>query len=255
MDGTVLVATEGAVRMLTFNRPERLNALDIAMRREVAAQLKAAQKDAAIRAVVLTGAGERAFCAGQDLNESAALKPKDGPAWMASWKAYFTALSSFTKPLIAALNGVAAGGGFETALLSHVRLAQPAARLLMAEVDIGLPAIVGGFLLSTHLGVSRANEITLTGRTITAEEGRDIGLLREIVPAERLVARALDLARELAARPPHAMRLNLERFRTLLRRNLAEAERASVRYQSQAVATGEPQQAMAEFLAKRKKKA
>ena len=253
MNKTVLVATDGPVRVLTLNRPERLNALDVGVRREMAAQLKAAQKDPEIRAVVITGAGERAFCAGQDLHESEALKPKDGPIWMASWKAYFIAVSSFTKPLIAALNGVAAGGGFETALLCHLRLAQPATRLVMAEVDIGLPAVVGRFLLQTHLGHSRANEITLTGRTILAEEARDIGLLKEIVPADRLLARAQEVARELAAKPPQAMQLNLERFRTLMRRGLAEAERASVRYQAEAVATGEPQKAMAEFFARRRK--
>ncbi|MBM3570998.1 MAG: enoyl-CoA hydratase/isomerase family protein [Alphaproteobacteria bacterium] len=250
----VIDETVGAVRVLTLTRPERLNAIDMGARRQIVELLKSAGKDDAIRAVVLTGAGDRAFCAGQDLNESAALKPKDGPAWMATWRAYFAALSSFNKPLVAAINGVAAGGGFETALLCHVRLAQPAARLIMAEVDIGLPAIVGGFLLQAHLGVSRATEITLTGRTIHAEEARHMGLLSDIVPAADLRARAIEFGRALAAKPPNAMRLNLERFNALLRPGLAEAARASVRFQSEAVATGEPQKVMAEFLARRRAK-
>src|SRR5690606_7535635 len=100
----------------------------------------------------------------QDLNESAALSPDAGAEWMLGWKAYFEALSVCEKPVIAAVNGVTAGAGLETALLSDIRLATPDARFVMAEINIGLPAIVGGCLLTVHLGHSASVELTLSGR-------------------------------------------------------------------------------------------
>ena len=241
----------GAVRVLTLNRPERLNALDTVLRQLLAEALATAQREESVRAIMIAGAGPRAFCAGQDLNESSALAPADAARWMASWKSYFEALSSFNKPLVAAINGVAAGAGFQTALLCDYRLAVPAARFIMAEIDVGLPCIVGGHLLSIHLGQSRATEIVLSGRGIDSSEARQIGLLHEIVEPGDLGSRALAAAERLAAKPPVAMRLNLTRFRGLLRAGLTEAEDASALYQAEAVATGEPQRVMAAFLNKR----
>jgi enoyl-CoA hydratase/carnithine racemase len=236
MAATVLASDQGAVRILTLNRPERLNALDTPARRALAAHLAEAQAADTVRALILTGAGERAFCAGQDLHEGAGLQDQDAAAWMASWKGYFAALSRFTKPIVVAVNG---------------RLAAPSARFIMAEVDVGLPAITGGHLLQLHLGLSRAVELVLSGRAVAAAEAQRIGLVNEVVPADRLIDRALAVAGSLADKPPVAMRLNLERFRALLRADLEEAEDAAVAYQSEAVATGEPQRAMEAFLAAR----
>jgi enoyl-CoA hydratase/carnithine racemase len=251
MASEVLVADEGEVRVLTLDRPACLNALDRGTRRALAGQLAEAGKDENIRALVITGTGEWAFCAGQDLNESAALAPADGPGWMASWTAYFDALSTFPKPLVAAVNGVAAGAGFQTALLADLRLATPEARFIMAEVDAGLPAIVGEFLLRAHLGRSRAVELVLTGRALDAAEARDAGLLSELANVENLRGRALALAEALAAKPAQALRLDIGRFRAQLGAGLAEAEAAAARYQAEAVATGEPQKVMAAFLDRR----
>jgi enoyl-CoA hydratase/carnithine racemase len=240
------------VAVLALDRPRVLNALDTATRLAVAEALEACARDPQVAAVVLTGRGDRAYCAGQDVNESAALGPGDGPGWMASWEAYFAALSSFPKPIVHAVNGVAAGGGLETALLGDVRVAVPSARFLMAEIDIGLPAIVGGALLLAHLGLSRTTEIVLSGRTLDADEARQVGLVHEIVPPDRLLARARARAAELAAKPPVALSLDLRWFRARLAARLREASRAAVAYQSEAIATGEPQRAMARFLERRR---
>jgi enoyl-CoA hydratase/carnithine racemase len=238
--------------LLRLNRPKQLNALDHPLRMAVADALARAQADEGVRAIVLTGAGERAFCAGQDLNESAALGPGDGPAWMESWLRYFGAFSTTTKPLIAAVNGVAAGAGFETALLCDIRISVADARFIMAEIDIGLPAIVGGHLVKLHLGLSRAVDIVLSGRAVTAGEARDMGLVHEVVVAPgELEVRALAMARELAAKPRIAMRLDIERFREVAGAGLAAARAASARYQAEAIATGEPQEAMRRFFERR----
>jgi enoyl-CoA hydratase/carnithine racemase len=170
---------------------------------------------------------------------------------MTSWTAYFDALSRFTKPIVVAVNGVAAGAGLQTALLGDIRVAAPNARFSMAEVDVGLPAITGAYLLGLHVGQARAVDLVLTGRTVEAAEAERIGLVHEIAPAEALLARGVAIATELGAKPPVAMRLNLERFRGLVRTGLRAAEAAAVAFQSEAVASGEPQRIMAEFLARR----
>jgi enoyl-CoA hydratase/carnithine racemase len=246
------LARADRVATLTFDRPSALNALDTATRLAVVAALTDFANDPDIAAVVFTGAGERGYCAGQDVKESAALGRGDGLKWMESWKAYFRAVSAFPKPIVHAVNGVAAGAGFETVLMGDIRLAVPKARFIMAEVDIGLPAIVGGHLLRTHLGFSRMTELVLSGRTVDAEEARHIGLVHEIVPPKRLMARAHAVAAEIAAKPPVALALNLREFRRQFRIGLAEAANASAAYQDEAVATGEPQAAMARFLDRRR---
>jgi enoyl-CoA hydratase/carnithine racemase len=248
----LVVERDGPIAVLALNRPASLNALDTPTRRAVCAALDELAADAAIGAAIFTGAGERAFCAGQDVRESEALGRDDGRKWMESWTAYFTAVSSFPKPVVHAINGVAAGAGFETALMGDVRIAVPHARFIMAEIDIGLPAIVGGFLLKTQLGLSRATEMVLSGRAMHAEEARHAGIVHQIAAPADLMARAKACARELAAKPRTALALTLGQFRIQFRRGLADAEAASERYQSEAIATGEPQQAMARFLAKKK---
>jgi enoyl-CoA hydratase/carnithine racemase len=240
------------VLTITLDRPERLNALNSELRTALCGQLLGAAEDRQIRAIVITGAGDRAFCAGQDLTESASLSAGAGPEWMAGWRRYFETVSSCPIPIVAAINGVAAGAGLQTALVADIRIAVPKARLLMAEVNVGLPAIVGAYLLSIHLGLSRAVDLVLSGRTVLAEEAHQWGLVHELAEPDRLAARADAIARGLAAKPPHAMRLTLGNLRHALRRGLADAEAAAERYQSDAIATGSPQQAMERFLARQK---
>ena len=247
----LLVDREDGIAIATFNRPSALNALDTATRLAMVEALAQLAGDASISAIVITGAGERGYCAGQDIRESAALGREGGARWMESWRAYFAAVASFPKPIVHAINGVAAGAGFETVLMGDIRIAAPHARFIMAEIDIGLPAIVGGFLLKTHLGLSRTTELVLTGRTITADEARGFGLVHDVVAAPELLAAAKRRAQELAAKPPVALALTLGEFRAALCRGLSAAVAASVRYQSEAIATGAPQLAMAGFLRRR----
>lgn len=225
-----------------------MNALDAAMRARLCDILDTASADEATAAVVLTGAGDRAFCAGQDLHESAALAADAGEAWMATWKRFFESVSTCSKPIVAAVNGVAAGAGLQLALMADMRIAVPGARLLMAEANVGLPAIVGSYLLDLHLGQSRMRELVLTGRTMSAEEAHAAGLVHRIVSRDALAGEAMTMARELAAKPPTALRLTLGNLRGALRSGLAEAEAAAGDYQTRAIATGEPQAAMAGFL-------
>lgn len=240
-----------SILTVTLNRPDRLNALDADMRARLCSILSEASGDGRVGAVVLTGAGERAFCAGQDLNESAALSGTAGAGWMHTWRDFFEGVSACRKPLVAAINGVAAGAGLQLALLADIRMAVPDARLLMAEVNVGLPAIVGSCLLTQHLGHSRASELVLTGRPVPASEARRWGLVHDLIAPKDLLSRASEAAQELADKPPVAMRLTLGNLRRALRAELAETEQAAQSYQTEAIATGEPQEAMARFLSAR----
>jgi enoyl-CoA hydratase len=248
-----VVETLGSVRRLTLCRPDRLNALDGALRQALIDALHAAAADAGVRALIVTGAGDRAFCAGQDLNESERLGDADSGAWLESWRRFFDAFAGFPKPIVAAVNGVAAGGGFEIAMLAHLRLAAPEARFLMAEIDIGLPCIVGSYLVQEHLFFSRMVEILLSGRSLPAREARAIGIVHRVVARGRLAAAALAAAGELAAKPPVAMRLTIERFNALRRAAMSRlgVEEALHRLHAEALHSGEPQRVMAAFLAER----
>jgi len=247
----LLATRHDEVLTVMLNRPERLNALDSELRTALCDQLNETAEDRRVRAIVITGAGDRAFCAGQDITESAALPADAGPEWMAGWRRYFDVVSNCPIPIVAAINGVAAGAGLQTALMADLRIAVPRARLLMAEINVGLPAIVGAYLLSIHLGLSRAVDLVLSGRTVLAEQAHQWGLVHELAEPELLATRADAIARSLAGKPPNAMRLTLGNLRNALRQGLAEAEAAAERYQSEAIATGSPQKAMERFLARR----
>ena len=242
----------GTVLWLTLDRPERLNALDAGARHDLAHSLEHASTDPDIRVIVLTGRGERAFCAGQDVSESAAMEAGDAGRWMDSWHRFFDAVGNCSKPLIAAINGTAAGAGLQLALLADLRVAVPDARLLMAEVNVGLPAIVGSHLLDVHLGQSRMRELVLSGRSVTCREAADWGLIHHLTAPHDLTDKASRLADKIAEKPPVARELTLSFLRRLSRAALADAEAAAARYQTEAVATGEPQVAMQSFLATRR---
>jgi enoyl-CoA hydratase/carnithine racemase len=253
MAPSLLVTTEGPVRTLTLNRPARLNALDRELRDALVRELEAAAAEPAVRAMVLTGAGERAFCAGQDLNESSGLADADEAGWIETWRRFFLAFLRHPKPIVAAINGVAAGGVFEIANFADLRLAVPGARFIMAEVDIGLPTLVGSYVLASHVFHSRMVEIVLTGRPLLAAEAAEIGLVHRIVEPDRLEGEAHALALELAAKPPRALALNVEYLRAGWLRAMERdgVFEALVAYQRAAVASGEPQKVMAAFLAER----
>lgn len=247
----VTLEQQDPVLWITLERPRRLNALDADARTRIVDGLKFASECKEVRAVVIMGRGDHAFCAGQDLNESSTLAPDAGENWMDTWRRFFSGVTDCRKPIVAAINGVAAGAGLQLALMAHLRVAVPAARLLMAEVNVGLPAIAGSCLLDVHLGQSRMRELVLTGRTFTADEAADWGLVHELCEPDQLLSRAQAAAEMLADKPPVAMALNLSFFRDLLRARLSDAEEKAAIYQSEAIATGEPQVAMQQFLVRR----
>jgi len=239
------------VGIITLSRPETLNAWHRPMRDELIDALKNYENNQNIRATILTGTGDRSFCAGQDLEEAEKFDPDGAEAWMEEWHVLYDLIRSLTKPLVAALNGLAAGSGFQVALLADVRIAHPEVTMGQPEINSGIASVTGPWIMKEMLGLSRTIELTLTGRMMDAQECYHIGLLHKIVPREQLMKQALQTASLLAAKPPIAMRLTKQRFREATEQGFQDMLVAGVRIQRESYATGEPQAVMKEFLSKR----
>lgn len=243
---------DDGVTVITINRPARLNALTEQTRAELIGALQELTSDAGTRAVVLTGAGDRAFAAGQDLAEAQQFGPERIETWIIEWTRLYDAILSCPHPVIAAVNGYAVGAAFQMALMCDLRLAAENARFGMPEIDDAIPCITGTWTLYDVVGRSRTAELILTGRQLDAEEALVWGIVHRIVPNDQLMNVALDQARILAAKPATAMRLNKQWLRKLMMTNLAETTAFAKRAHAEAFGSGEPRQAMANFLAKRR---
>lgn len=200
---SVQVEREGRVLVVTLNRPEVMNAVHGPMHHELHEVWNAYAADPELWAAVLTGAGDRAFSAGNDLKATAA---GAGIAWPDTGFCGLTSRFDLEKPIVAAVNGVAMGGGFETALCCDVIVAAETARFALPEVRVGLFAAAGGVQrLSRQIGRKAAVQAMLTGRHMGAEEGLALGFVNEVVPAGGAKARALEIARDLTAVSPSSV--------------------------------------------------
>jgi enoyl-CoA hydratase len=208
---TLLVDVTDGVATVTVNRPDKLNALNDAVVAELAAAAAALRADPAVRGVVLTGAGSKAFVAGADIAE---LSGQDGHAARARslrGQAMVAAFETMGKPVVAAVNGFALGGGCELAMGCHVRVASETAKFGQPEVKLGLTAGYGGTQrLPRLVGEGRALQMLVTGETIDAQEALRIGLVTRVVPADQLLAEALKLLRAILANGPVAVALTID---------------------------------------------
>lgn len=244
----VRYAATPPVALITLDRPEVLNAWTLAMREELIAALERAGADPEIGAVVITGAGSRAFCAGQDLNEVAGFGADAAEGWIDSFRRLYRAVRQLEKPVVAALNGVAAGSAFQFALLTDVRVGHAGVRMGQPEINSGIASITGPWIMREVLGLSRTIEMTLTGRLMDAAEAREAGVLHHVVAEDEVLPRSLEIARELAGKPPGAMRLIKRRFWEVLEPGLEEAMDAAVRYHQESFARGDAVAGSRKFL-------
>ena len=247
----VLTEASDGVAVITLNRPQRMNAVSHALRAQLIAALDAANRDDAIRAVLIAGAGGRAFCAGQDLDEAADVDWRRIVPWLNAQRAMYQAVRDLDKPCVAALNGVAAGAGFQIALCCDWRIAAPDGRLGQPEVKAGLASIVGSYLMTLHVGMTHNLQLSLSGDLISGQRAYEIGLVTELAPVGEVLEAAMARSRALAALPATAVRLSRQRFRAMTQAGFDEACVAGIRAQLECYAAGEPQQAMERFLAAR----
>ena len=252
MPDLVLTKLRDGVAIVTLNRPHVRNAWNRAMREDLVERLAALDHDPAVAAIVLTGAGEAAFGAGGDLDEARALDASQAEAWVAGWARLYDGLRSIDKPLVAALNGVAAGSAFQVALLADLRIAHPGVRMGQPEIDAGVASVIGPWLIREMLGTARAVELTLTGRLMDAEEALTLGLLNRVVPQAELITAAVMMAGSLATKPAVALRLTKRRFREMTEAGYRAALEIWARNLKESYASGEPQRMMEQFVLRRR---
>ncbi len=242
----------GGVVVVTVNRPEALNALDFEHAGLLRDGLEAAAADEDVRALVLTGAGERAFVAGADIKYMQGLSVLEARAWGALGHRCAELLETMPKPTIAAINGFALGGGCEMALACDLRLAATTAKLGQPEINLGiLPGWGGSQRLARTTTLGYAKELVLTGRTVAAEEALAHGLVNAVHEPGDLLPRARELAAELASKSPLAMAAAKEAMNLSLagdRRSNLEAE---ARLFAMLFATEDQKEGMAAFVEKR----
>src|SRR5438045_3073035 len=199
------------ILIITIDRPKVLNALNAQTVAEIGEAFNAARDDASVKAIIVTGGGEKAFVAGADINELAKMTPISGKETAEKGQRIFRAIETFPKPVIAAVNGFALGGGCELALACHIRIASENAQLGLPEVTLGIiPGYGGTQRLARLVGKGKALEIICTADRINAADAERIGLVNRVVPAEELINVAMEMARKIASRGPVAVRFAIE---------------------------------------------
>lgn len=258
-DPAVLVTrdeTDPAVAVLTLNRPDRYNAMTVELKEALLPAITDVADDGSVRAVVLTGAG-KAFCVGQDLGEHAANLEKDAPTAFDTVTEHYnpivTALSQAPKPVIAAINGPCVGAGLGFALAADLRIAAAGLKFATAFTGIGLTADSGLSASLAHaVGVARATELLLLGEQFSAEDAKNWGLVRDVVPAEDVLTTALELARRLASGPTAAYAEVKAAVHFGAINDLPAVLAHEGAAQTRLATTRDHQQAVADFLAKKK---
>ena len=253
MPTTLLFELSDRIARITINRPDKLNALNGTVIAELGDAVTRIETDAAIGAVILTGAGPKAFVAGADISELAGQTPLDGKARSILGQQVFRRLERCGKPVIAAVNGFALGGGCELAMACHVRLAAEHAKFGQPEVKLGIgPGYGGTVRLPRLVGKGRALELLLTGGMIDAAEAHRIGLVNRVVPADRLLAEAEALARAILENGPLALRACLEAVDAGLDTSLDQALLLEANHFGLLSASSDMKEGTKAFLEKRK---
>ncbi|MGA9263196.1 MAG: enoyl-CoA hydratase-related protein, partial [Desulfobacterales bacterium] len=197
---------DGGVLMLTLNRPEVMNSLNFALLQALAAEIEAVRFRADVRVLVVTGAGEKAFCAGADLKERAGLSPEKVREYIYTIRNLFTAIEYLNKPVIAAVNGIALGGGTELALASDIRVVAATASMGLTETRLAIiPGAGGTQRLPRLVGKGKAKELIFTGRRVDAVEALDIGLANKICEPSELLAECRNMAAMICETGPIAI--------------------------------------------------
>lgn len=249
----LLLERDDAVALVTINRPQVLNALNLATLDELRRVILDFKKDDSVRAVILTGSGEKAFAAGADVNELAVQTPIAGRELALAGQHVLDLLENMGKPVIAAINGYALGGGCELALACTLRIAADTARLGQPEINLGiLPGYAGTQRLPRLVGKARAMELILTGAQISASEAERIGLVNRVVPAAALLTEAKKLAGELARQAPIAVRYIIDAINHGLEMPFVEGCRFEATLFGLVAASEDMREGTRSFLEKRK---
>ena len=250
----VTLEQQGSVGILTIDRPEALNALNSAVLAELDAAITAVEQNDGIRAVILTGAG-RSFVAGADIAEMKEFSSIDGKQFGVRGSGIFLRLENLPKPVIAAVNGFALGGGCELAMACDIRIASEKAKFGQPETGLGItPGFGGTQRLPRIVGISKAMELILTAKTIGAAEALEIGLVSQVVPPEELMDKAMELASAICANAPIAVAESKRCIRMGMQTDIATGSAFESEAFGVTCGTQDKNEGMGAFLEKRKEK-
>ncbi|MBP8985759.1 MAG: enoyl-CoA hydratase/isomerase family protein [Syntrophobacterales bacterium] len=249
----LLFAVEDGVAIITFNRPKALNAMNSETMKELYDAVIRCKNDETIKAIILTGSGEKAFVAGADISEMKDLRPKEALAFMELGHETLRALETLPKPSIAAVNGFALGGGTEISMACDMRFASETARFGQPEILIGLiPGWGGTQRLPRLVGMGRAKELIMGGEQIDAKRAYEIGLVNQVFPADQLLDAAKKFAKKLAGLPGFAIKMAKHSINYGYDLALDNANRLETECCAQCFSTDDQKEGMTAFLEKRK---
>jgi enoyl-CoA hydratase len=249
---TLLLEKRDRVAIITINRPDKRNALNIKTREEGAALLEELRNDPSVGVVIFTGAGDKAFIAGADIAEFAGRTAITQRNVMMQ-RSLFTAIDSFPKPVIAMINGYCLGGGCELAMACDIRIASETASFGQPEINLGIIPGGGGTQRLTRLvGEGKAMELILTGEIINANAAYAIGLVNHVVPADQLESKTLEIANRIAEKSPIALQLAKEAVKLASKSSLDEGLRREVDLFALCFSTEDKDEGVSAFLEKRK---
>jgi enoyl-CoA hydratase/carnithine racemase len=240
------------VVVITLNRPRVLNALNKALKGELVDALITIKHDESIRAVIMTGAGDQAFSAGQDLTEAKDMNGVEAEEWVREFEVLYDQVRMLDVPVIAAVNGWAMGAGCQLALLADIRISSENARYGMPEIRDGIPAVFGLELLWNTIGMSRGLYLVLSGDSLDAKQAQDSGLTIKIVPRRELMAEAMTLAQSMARFAPIAMKQNKQYARRRTESDFRACARFCESAHHASFAAGDAKRGMEAFLAKKR---
>ncbi len=249
----IILRVEASVAVLTFNRPNALNAMNAETLNEIQHALSVCKNNEAVKAVVLTGSGEKAFVAGADIREMKDMCPVDALAHMELGHEIMRMLETLPKPTIAAVNGYALGGGTEIALSCDMRFAAENARFGQPEILLGsIPGWGGTQRLSRIIGMGRAKELIYSGEQIDAKRAFEIGLVNRVYPAVQLLPETVKFAAKLAGMPAFALKMAKHSINFGYDMSLDNATRLEAECCAQCFSTGDQKEGMGAFIEKRK---
>lgn len=246
----ILIEKKAKVTKITINRPEVLNALNRATRSEILRAFLELERDEDTKVIVITGAGDRAFSAGQDLNESVDFDEESAKVWIEEHDKLYRGMIDSTKPIIASLRGYSVGAGFQLALLADIRISSENAEFAFTEINVGIPTVTGTGTLWHLTNLANIKELILTGDVIDAQRAKEMGLVNRVVPDEELEKVVSELAEKISKKPRTAIMLNKKLFTKLISSFFDDIFEEASRSHSKAFASSEPKKLMKSFLKK-----
>ncbi len=249
----ITLEKKDGIAILTINRPQVLNALNRKTIEEIARAVDDIESDESVKVLIITGAGERAFVAGADINEFVGIDVVTAKELSRNFQLLLNRIETLGKPVIAAINGLALGGGCELAMACDIRIASEKARLGQPEINLGIiPGAGGTQRLPRLVGIAKAKELIFTGDMIDAREAERIGLVNRVVPPDRVVDEAVELAKKLAGKSPFILKLAKEAINTGMNMDIYSAIALENDLVTIAFTTEDKEEGMRAFMEKRK---